>query len=58
MIPAHTVFLLQFAKYRPDCARKISGANAKPVEAAPRQASAARPVTPLRRLLELLPVQG
>jgi hypothetical protein len=60
MIPAHTVFLLQFAKHRPDCAAKAAAAS-RATESAYRGNTPEVRVSPLRRLLGLgraLPVKA
>ena len=48
MIPPHTVFLLQFAKYRPNCATTSPVA----AKAAPAKNASKAVVSPLSRLLK------
>lgn len=50
MIPPHTVFLLQFAKYRPDCGQPRVKPAASTVAAAPPQVPSERPAPLLQRL--------
>lgn len=61
MIPPHTVFLLQFAKHRPECTRKAVDTTVGVATCVAKKEPAERGASALRRLFsaaEALPTRG